>query len=538
MKRISKKIFSGAMLLALALPLSAMADEQALQQKIDELQKKVDKIEEKSLGRWLTIGGDYRFRVDSLYGRVAEHASIFDPALQQWLPGFMAGTPAGPMPRVAEHDIKNDTLFTNRFGLNLKAKATQDVSVTARLLMYKTAGSQDATATTGTLFADRVGGFDGTLGHVPTDGKLLVDQAFATWSNIADQPIWFSVGRRPSTNGVPSHLRQNNEKPGNGGTPSLLVDYAFDGMTLGWAPDIDALPGAYAKFCYGRGFENGVTRSGGNSLNDTDMVGIAIVPVDTDPLRISFQWNRGINIFDFPVMANTTFSGPLFANGAPITTDGGPVKPDGSNIAMFPMSTKPAINLGDIDWYELGALSTLKNVGMGSLNLFGTFGLSVTHPNGEVSPTLAAFGFQNGLMTGGFASPEKADDKTGWAAYIGARYDIESTGTKIGAEYNHGSKNWITFAPAADDMWTSKVGTRGNVYEGYLIQELKLKPISSYVSKAFFRLGYQYYDFEYTGSNNWVGAPEKISDLKTGNVQFLTPLKSAQNVYATFEVKF
>jgi hypothetical protein len=205
---------------------------------------------------------------------------------------------------------------------------------------------------------------------------------------------------------------------------------------------------------------------------------------------------------------------------------------------MFPISTKPATDLGDIDWYELGALSTLKNVGMGSLNLFGTFGLSVTHPNGEVSPTLAGFGFQNGLMTGGFMSPEKADDKTGWAAYIGARYDIESTGTKIGGEFNHGSKNWITFAPAADDMWTSKVGTRGNVYEGYLIQELNLKPISSYVSKTFFRLGYQYYDFEYTGSNNWVGSPEKISDLKTGNIQFLTPLKSAQNVYATFEVKF
>ena len=80
-------------------------------------------------------------------------------------------------------------------------------------------------------------------------------------------------------------------------------------------------------------------------------------------------------------------------------------------------------------------------------------------------------------------------------------------------EYNYGSKNWITFVPAADDMWTTKLGTRGNVYEAYLIQEINLKPISSYLSKAFFRFGYQYYDFEYTGSNNWVGAPVKIADL-------------------------
>ncbi len=514
MKRTTKQILSGTMLLSLALPLSAMADEQVLQQKVDDLTKKVEQLESKSLGKWLTIGGDYRFRVDSLYGKVADHNNIF-------IGGF-------PVP---EHDIKNDTLFTNRFGLNLKAKATQDVSVTARLLMYKNGGSQDTTATTGTYFADRVGGFDGTLGHIPSDGNLLVDQAFATWSNIAEQPIWFSIGRRPSTGGVPSHIRQNNEKPGNGGTPSLLVDYAFDGMTLGWAPDIDGFSGAYAKLCYGRGFENGITNAGGNNLQDTDMVGIAIVPIDTDPLRISFQWNRGINIFDFPVMAKTAISVPVTAGGDPVLDPAG-------NPVLFPMSTKPATDLGDIDWFELGALSTLKNVGIGSLNMFGTFGLSITHPNDNVSPTLAGFGFANGLMTGGFMAPEKADSKTGWAAYIGARYDIESTGTKIGGEFNHGSKNWITFAPAADDMWTSKVGTRGNVYEGYVIQELKLKPISSYLSKTFFRLGYQYYDFEYTGSNNWVGSPEKISDLKTGNVQFLTPLKSAQNVYATFEVKF
>jgi hypothetical protein len=129
--------------------------------------------------------------------------------------------------------------------------------------------------------------------------------------------------------------------------------------------------------------------------------------------------------------------------------------------------------------------------------------------------------------------------KTGWAVYVGTRYDIEKTGTKLGFEFNHGSKDWITFAPAADDMWTSKLGTRGNVYEGYIIQELKLKPISSYLSKTFFRIGYQFYDFDYTGSNNWVGGPVSIGNLNTPmNAQMLTPLKNAQDLYATFEVHF
>ncbi len=47
--------------------------------------------------------------------------------------------------------------------------------------------------------------------------------------------MWFSVGRRPSTNGAPTNLKTNADWPGRGGTPQLLVDYAFDGMTLGYA---------------------------------------------------------------------------------------------------------------------------------------------------------------------------------------------------------------------------------------------------------------------------------------------------------------
>ena len=86
-------------------------------------------------------------------------------------------------------------------------------------------------------------------------------------------------------------------------------------------------------------------------------------------------------------------------------------------------------------------------------------------------------------------------------------------------------------------MWTSKAGVRGNVYEAYVIQELDSTPISSSNSKAFFRLGARYYDFQYTGSNNWVGAPVKISDVN-GQMMTLTPLSKAYDLYATFEVKF
>lgn len=469
------------------------------------------------LDSWLTISGDYRFRYDYLNGESPSFFSALDPALQAWMMGGMIGAPPAP---ASAQKYRNENLYTNRFGLNLKAKATQDVTVTARLLMYKANGSSNDDATTGGFFADRAGVFDGTVGHVPTDNGLVVDQIFATWSNIAEQPIWFSIGRRPSTGGVPAHLRQNNPRPGNGGVPALLVDYAFDGVTLGYAPDIEALPGAFAKICYGRGFEAGFEASSQkNSLRDTDMVGVQVVPIDTDPLRVTLQYNRGINIFDAAVIDDIdAFSVPLDVNntGTPVTAMGQPV--------FMPMNSAPTTNVGDIDWYGIGAIGSLKNVGPGTLNWFVDAAMSETHPNGKA-------GMMGGLLDG--------RTRNGWAAYTGLRYDLAG-GTKFGAEYNHGSKYWITFAPAADDMWTAKVGTRGNVYEGYIIQELPLKPVSSYLSKAFFKLGYQYYDFEYTGSNNWIGSPVKIADLakSPANAQFFTPIETAQDVYATFEVHF
>jgi len=559
MRSNRKKLLYSALVLALSAPAAAQADEQALQKKLDELTRKVERLEDKSLSKWLTIGGDYRFRLDSLRGTTkafvdangtftnaanqlqaaffadptgiapngftngqnlsglmnfsnqmgqvttfsGAQAFLGQPATQGMLAGL--GNFAAPVPA---YKPNNDTLYTNRMGINMHAKAVKDVTVNVRLLAYKTFGSSDDSAVTNggstPFFADRVGVFDGTLGHVPSSSLLNVDRAYATWSNIAEQPVWFSVGRRPSTEGAPSNLRMNNERPGTGGTPALLVDYAFDGMTLGYAPDIEALPGAYAKVCYGRGFEAGLENPG-NSLKDTDMIGIAIIPVDTDPMRVWLQWNRGMSIFDFPTMTDTAFG-----------------------------NTSNSIDLGDIDWYGAGIMSTLKNIGPGKLNLFGDAGMSVTHPNDNVS---ANAGFQ-GLMTGRFFQPEAPDDKTGWAAYVGARYDYEPSKTKVGIEYNHGSKNWIPFDPASDDIWTAKLGTRGDVYEAYLIQELDMKPISSHLSKAFFRIGFQYYDFEYTGSNNWVGAPVKISEIQPSDMMMLTPLKSARDIYATLEVKF
>ncbi len=550
------RVFLAVLLtLALFIPLPALAVDQAdLVNKIEELSKELDRLKqqmqemqkqdetkEKRIAKvekaaveskkpsWLEIGGDYQLRFDSLKGDVHDYVDFV--SMQQTMAPFVGqnimticmSDPTNPVcsaGAVKGYTAKNDALFTNRFGLNVKAHATEDITVKARMLMYKVWGHQTSDPVSGSnaFFADKYNVFDGNTSHIPEDSVLRVDQAYATWSNVFGQPVWLSVGRRPSTGGVPTNLRRNTEKSGASGTPGLLVDYAFDGAVLGYAPYIEKLPGAYVKICYGRGFDSGL-RPANNGLKDVSFVGVDLALYSTDNLHVELQWDRGISIFAFP---EATFN-PAF--GAQNT------------------------NLGDIDNFGAVVMGKLEDVGPGDLNLFASAALSKTHPNSNrfsanivtVDPNTGQIIYvPNAPIAGLLDDGTNQSSHSGNAVYLGARYDITKTGTKIGAEYNHGSKNWITFTPASDDMWTSKLGTRGDVFETYLIQELKQKAISKY-GKAYFRLGYQYYNFDYTGSNNWIGAPHKISDLTTTDpmqAQLFAPLEKAHDIYLTFNVEF
>jgi len=440
---------------------------------------------------WLSISGDYQARHDMLSGTVADYYSFQD---------VLAWQMGGPAPSLTQgYDVDNSSLLTNRFRLNLQAKATENVSVKSRLVMYKAWGEGSDTVDAG-YFGDRMFIFDGVAGHVPQDNVLRVDTAYATWSNIFGQPIWFSIGRRPSTSGIPTHIKRNEEKTGTAGVPGLLVDYAFDGLTIGYAPYIEALPGAFVKFCYGKGTETGYETSTGPGIaNDTDFLGFNVVPFDNDIVHVEVQWNRAIGIFDDP--------------------------------------NNPTTNLGDVDQY-----GTVVTGNLGKAQLFLSAAMSQTHPNDNLymvdtnGDGVGDMGVA-GLMYDAPAMGGKKESQTGYAIYAGGRYDFD-TGTKIGAEYNFGSQYWLTFGPAADDMWTSKLGTRGSVVELYLIQDLNDVAVSKN-GKAFFRLGYQYYTFDYTGSNNWLGEPKDMGELDNPmNAQMLPPVENAQDIYLTFNVTF
>ena len=487
-----------------------------VEKKADEVEKKTD--EQVAASSWFKIGGDFQTRLDSISGTTVP------------IGGVLFGVNSNG------NKIGLNNVLTNRMGLNMTALATEDVVFRTRLLMYKIWGEETSAPVAGNsivggnaFFADKFFNFDGNIAHIPMDNTLRVDQASATWSNIFNEPFWFSIGRRPSTGGVPTNLRTNNEKNGTAGTPGLLVDYAFDGGTLGWAPDIAALPGAYTKFCFGKGFDNGFqsgSSSNANGVRDVWLIGLQVTPYSTDNLDIEFQWDRALNLMAFPESNSFTVTMPVPAAAF------SPFLPPG---ATFPLTLNiPNTNVGNIDQLGVSIMGKIENLGIGDLNLFLSPGISITSPNGGYVD-MTSFGLGHvGLLSD---VTTRSKSQTGEAIYLGERYDIKSTGTKIGLEYNHGSKYWITFVPASDDMLTAKLGTRGSVYEAYVIQGLNKKPIAKR-GNAFFRLGYQFYDFAYTGSNNWMGAPQKISSLNAGSIQMFSPVKHAEDIYATFNVVF
>ena len=152
--------------------------------------------------------------------------------------------------------LDNDTIWTNRFRLNMRVKATENVEFKGRLAMYKTWGNQSA-------FTDDSGAmyplFDGNVTRSPIGSSALyVDRAFVNWNNIGGLPVWFSIGRRPTTDGPPAQLRMNTDE--RMATPMAFMDWPFDGVSAGyaWNWGLEALGSSRVRFCYGRGFEAGL----------------------------------------------------------------------------------------------------------------------------------------------------------------------------------------------------------------------------------------------------------------------------------------
>ena len=103
------------------------------------------------------------------------------------------------------------------------------------------------------------------------------------------------------------------------------------------------------------------------------------------------------------------------------------------------------------------------------------------------------------MMSDPFTEPE---DQDGDMIYVGARWNFNQDRTKLGLEFNHGSKYWYNFALGEDDFLAPKTSARGDVWEAYLTHRIR--------DRFIFKLAYIDYQYDYSGSGWLLGAPKDL----------------------------
>ena len=471
---------------------------------LDDLSDQFEEMMTNGVGRF-EVFGDYRFRLDS----TRAHARAYYDAIElgKWMQGGMVG----PMPSKKDAEsFNNDTIYTNRLRLGVKVKATENVTFKGRLAMYKIWG-MESSAKTAYPFGGNGFMWDPNISRRPNDNTLRVEMAYVNWTNILDLPIWISVGRRPTVDGPPAQLRYNYDS--RYATPVALgVDWTFDGATLGYMYT-NPWPGKI-RICYGRGYEAGFDSADNptGGLDDTDLYGFSWDIInDTENHRFAnLQFFRAADIPDLMEgwsISNNTMPFAGMTTGTPSRVDATSDLGDIYHASFVYMD-----RFYGIDWFVSGGLSRTDDRGR---NFMG-YGL-LTDPTDTTK-----------------------QNHWGWAAYAGVRIPLESLRSKIGFEYNFGSRYWINFTPAADDLYLSKLATRGHVGEVYWIWDVPAGEAISKYAKVFMRVGYQYYWINYTGSGSWLGKPWDVDDVgdNPAMAQFFAPVNQMDNIYATFEVYF
>jgi len=417
-------------------------------------------------------------------------------AVEAMPPGALEGFMGALVPVTYQDGYKTDNslLYTTRLRLNMDAKVSKNVAFNGRLSMFKPWGASTQTGVfngqANTLNTDA--NWPGT----PGDATLKVDRAYFTWKKMFNQPLYLSLGRRPSTDGPPLHYRHDEARAG---TPmGTIIDMQFDGATLGW----NFGDKTTVRACYGLGYEsqygNGVMDKD-QALKDAHFFGFNIDAWNTPEMQIQTTFARAFDITD-------GFTGQIIMPNNPVT---GAAMP-GPIVTRF----TPSVNLGDFDIASL--LLARRD---GPIDWFATGSWSKSNPED------GAYGPFGGLFSDPF---QPVESQTGSMYYLGARYNFANDKTKLGLEWNKGSQYWFNFAPSQDDLIAPKTSTRGTVWEGYLTHRITRKFVM--------KLAYISYDFDYTGTGWHVGAPKELGDIPV--VQGFPTYKKAGKFSLVFSARF
>ncbi|MBW6520440.1 MAG: DUF3373 domain-containing protein [Desulfoarculaceae bacterium] len=511
----------------LQLSLEQGGQDQEVQDALEELDQRLSSTEEHSALDRVTLSVDLETRLNSLQ----IDAKGMPLAMQAGIMSLANGNPFtkadlgafGPLPPPEDQDIDNNTIFTSRIRIDMRAKPVDSLAFVARLSANKVFG--DSSGVKWYNGGPNAVTMDGNIHSTGSDSAIRLERAFFTYfDTIGEIPYHFSVGRRPALDGAPAEFSNANTI---GGSPLAHgINWQFDGVSLGFdLAEATGIEGSAFKFCWGNGFESGAgsgnsySFSSSSDVNDMQFAGWIANLYEDDKTKILNMYAHAFDVTDgftgLVVMPFTMTGSSPDANGRYTSFTMDP------NTGGYISRTEPTANIGDLDIVTLLGQTEYKDVGF-----FLDLALSHARPSGiSMSPMLQFMGTDSLLNSNGEQS-----DRTGYSIWAGVKTPVALTGGIIGFEYNWGSQYWLGFTGGEDNIAGSKLATRGSVYELFFNQPLV-------ENKLMLSLGAQYYDYDYSGSGSPMGEPVKISELTSFDT-FMPVVDTMWNYYVTLAYRW
>ena len=375
---------------------------------VEDISNRLDKIETKSILNKITIGGEYRTRLDCFQ-------------YDDW---------ANPLTGV-KNDSTVEEFWTNRLRLNLKSKISDNLIFHGRLSYFKAwSTSNDGL----------VPSFDMTYPSVPdADGNLHVERAYIDWF-IPGSPFSFSFGRLPTSEGPPNELRDNTTRKGT--WPNLVVNGEVDGIFANWAlQELTGLENSMFRLAYVKLGQNyaeyqGIDMNGCRTATGT-------FEMEIPGIKDSLFWLSYSSIYSMPALSSIPAGYPM-------------------SVLSYPDQA------GDLDIAALHLqVNNFKNNG---IDLFFSFTYLDWSPNSQ--GTVLDNGLELGLWgdnaSGNLGDSQDGYCYYTGIRYMLPFPALKNP--SIGIEYNHGSKYWSGMLSGGSGDLINKLGINGDAYELYYIQ--------------------------------------------------------------------
>ena len=500
---------------------------QALKAQIEALEKKVAQQEAKQQTQTPTVTVDEK-RIEKIEKKLDTVSNTATAAKIQsgndnlkWDVDFRTQVDNIQYKHADGSKSENNALLTNRLWLGMAYKADDNSSFHGKLSYNKAFGdtANHSQSNTNPGYAD----FDWVTNENATDNTIKLKEAYWLYTQEklfgSDIPWAASVGRRPSTDGLPINIR-NNQQPNS--PLSHTIDVEFDGFSLKFDTDtITGLTGSWFKICGGRGLTNakprfdisGTAYSTDDDKNvDVDMLGFIAVPYDDGQYSVHMQYSHAWNLIGYDQISYNNFQ----QNYYNYYMAGNQGVDDYYNLLTSTPSFK---DVGDIDFATI--LFKTEGIGDGisdyldNTTAFASFAMSKTNPNN---------------IPGGMLG--STDSETGTSVWLGVNAPCPLTPdiAKIGFEWNKGSKYWRSMTYGEDTYAGSKIATRGQAWEVYRNQQLT-KSLTWGVS-------YVFMDYDYTGSNSFFGADGTPMTMSQAQAAGQNPVAEAQDVRTYIRYKF